>query len=77
MGRNTICEKSKDGYTLEMVNRLHDRIKTFFRGKRVVMINIIHTILVLNYSKTSLLEKHHLTEPININLNLMITNKYI
>ncbi len=27
-------EKSKDGYTLEMVNRLHDRIKAFFRGKK-------------------------------------------
>ncbi len=25
-------EKSKDGYTLEMVNHLHDRIKAFFRG---------------------------------------------
>ncbi len=28
-------KKSKDGYTLEMVNRLHDRIKAFFfRGKK-------------------------------------------
>ena len=27
-------EKSKDGYTLEMVNRLHDRIKAFSEAKK-------------------------------------------
>ena len=28
-------EKSKDGYTLEMVNRLHDRIKFFLEAKEM------------------------------------------
>ena len=27
-------EKSKDGYTLEMVNRLHDRIKSIFQRQK-------------------------------------------
>lgn len=40
-------EKSKDGYTLEMVNRLHDRIKTFFRGKRNVMTHYLQGYLAL------------------------------
>lgn len=40
-------EKSKDGYTLEMVNRLHDRIKAFFRGKRNVMTHYLQGYLAL------------------------------
>ena len=40
-------EKSKDGYTLEMVNRLHDRIKAFFRGKRNVMTHDLQGYLAL------------------------------
>ena len=28
--------KSRDGYTLEIVNRLHDRIKTFFKAKEML-----------------------------------------
>lgn len=40
-------EKSKDGYTLEMVNRLHDRIKAFFRGERNVMTHYLQGYLAL------------------------------
>ncbi len=41
-------KKSKDGYTLEMVNRLHDRIKAFFRGKkRNVMTHYLQGYLAL------------------------------
>lgn len=41
------CEKSKDGYILEMVNHLHDRIKAFFRGKRNVMTHYLQGYLAL------------------------------
>lgn len=41
------CEKSKDGYTLEMVNHLRDRIKAFFRDKRNVMIHYLQRYLAL------------------------------
>ena len=43
----TTNEKSKDGYTLEMVNHLHDRIKAFFRGKRNVMTHYLQGYLAL------------------------------
>lgn len=40
-------EKSKDGYTLEKVNHLHDRLKAFFRGKRNVMSHYLQGYLAL------------------------------
>ena len=40
-------EKSIDGYTLEMVNPLYDRIKTFFRGKRNVMTHYLQGYFAL------------------------------
>lgn len=40
-------QKEKDGYTLKRVNKLHDRIKAFFRGKRNVMTHYLQGYLAL------------------------------